>query len=216
MCHRASAVPVLLRLFDHAPARARLLSFGAQSQCCTCGHIGEGRGTPEVRVRVADDALRQAHGDAFAAFVAECSSKSAMAPLGGGSDTCSHPRRRRRPTYSASAGTPADVLLLELDDSDAPERNFALRPEETRHMPLLQESYRLVGVLFYSHDYHYIADVLDPDGHGWVRYDANSNGAIGWDVGAPTGRVQHEHHSYYAILLAYVRVHGGPSDLAQS
>ena len=62
----------------------------------------------------------------------------------------------------------------------------------------------------------YMADVLDPDGHGWVRYDANSNGAIGWDVGAPTGRVQHEHHSYYAILLAYVRVHGGPSDLAES
>ena len=70
--------------------------------------------------------------------------------------------------------------------------------------------------LLYSHNYHYIADVLDPDGHGWVRYDANSNGAIGWDVGAPTGRVQHEHHSYYAILLAYVRVRGGPSDLAQS
>ena len=82
------------------------------------------------------------------------------------------------------------------------------RPEETRHMPLLQESYRLVGVLLYSHNHHYIADVLDPDGSGWVRYDANSNGAIGWDVGAPTGRAQHEHHSYYAILLAYVRVRG--------
>ena len=216
LCRRASAVPVLLRLFDHAPARARLLHFGAQSQCCTCGHIGESGGTPEVRVRVADDALRQAHGDAFAAFVAECGGRSAMAPLGGGSDTCSHPRRRRRPTYSASAGTPADVLLLELDDSDAPERNFALHPEETRHMPLLQESYRLVGVLLYSHNYHYIADVLDPDGHGWVRYDANSNGAIGWHVGAPTGRVQHEHYSYYAILLAYVRVRDGPSDNAQS
>ena len=185
-----------------------MLQFGAQSECCSCGHIGEGGGTPEVKVLVADDALRQAHGDAFAAFVAECGGRSAMAPLGGGSDTCSHPRRRRRQTYSASADAPADVLLLDLDDSNKPERSFVLRPEETREMPLLQASYRLVGVLLYSHGYHYIADVLDPDGSGWVRYDANSNGAIGWSVEAPTGRVQHEDHSYYAILLAYVRVRG--------
>ena len=161
-----------------------------------------------MKVLVADDALRQAHGDAFAAFVAECGGRSAMAPLGGGSDTCSHPRRRRRQTYSASAGTPSDVLLLDLDDSNKPERSFVLRPDETREMPLLQASYRLVGVLLYSHNHHYIADVLDPDGSGWVRYDANSNGAIGRSVGAPTGRMQHEDHSYYAILLAYVRVRG--------
>ena len=89
-----------------------------------------------------------------------------------------------------------------------------MRPEETN--PLHHTSYRLVGVLLYSHGItprgpafkHYIADVLDADEGGWIRYDANSNGAIGKSVEAPTGRVDHENHSYYAILLSYVRVPG--------
>ena len=102
------------------------------------------------------------------------------------------------------------MLLLELDDSSSTERNFTLRPEETRVMPLHHASYRLVGVLLYSHNHHYIADVLDADESRWIRYDAYSNRARGWSVEAPTGRADHENHSYYAILLAYVRVPGDP------
>ena len=132
-----------------------------------------------------------------------------MAPLGGGSEDCSHPRRRRRQIYSASAGAPADVLLLELDDSPSPSRSFTLRPEEAREMPLHNASYRLVGVLLYAHSYHYIADVLDADEGRWIRYDANANGALGVPVEAPTGRAHHQDDPYYAILLAYVRVPRG-------
>ena len=111
---------------------------------------------------------------------------------------------------TGGAGRPLAIELWSAKRRNAPGPlpSFVLRPEETREMPLLQASYRLVGVLLYSYGYHYIADVLDPDGSGWVRYDANSNGAIGWSVEAPTGRVKHEDHSYYAILLAYVRVRG--------
>ena len=203
---RGSAVPVLRRLFAHAPAR--LLRFGAQSVCRDCGHVCAGSGTSSVSVFVPDRELQQTQGDAFAAFVAMCGDRSPEAPLGGGSDACSHPRRHRMATISASAGAPADVLILDLDDSDKPERRFALRPAEARAMPLHQASYTLVGVLLYSYNRHYIADVLDADEGRWIRYDALSNNAIGCAVEAPTGRDVHNRNEYYAIALVYVRVPG--------
>lgn len=203
MRKRGSAVPVLLRLFAHAPAR--LLRFGNQSVCPTCGHVCAGS---SVRVLVDDSALQQTQGDAFAAFVAMCGDRSPEAPLGGGLDACSHPRRPKLATISASAGAPADVLILELEDFDEPERRFALRPEEIRAMPLHQASYRLVGVLLYSYNYHYIADALDADEGRWIRYDAYVNNAIGRPVEAPTGRDVHNRQVYYAIALVYVRVPG--------
>ena len=58
----------------------------------------------------------------------------------------------------------------------------------------------------YAHDYHYIAEVRDPDEAGWLRYDANYHGGIGVPVPPPTGRCEHDGHAYYAIALAYVRV----------
>ena len=68
------------------------------------------------------------------------------------------------------------IQLYSSDDSHKPERRFALRPEETRAMPLHEASYRLVGVLLYSYNHHYIPDVLDADEAGrWIRYDANWN-----------------------------------------
>ena len=106
----------------------------------------------------------------------------------------------------SNCGNSRPALLLELDDSPSPERSFILRADETRRLALHDASYRLASMLLYSHGYHYIADVFDADSTGWIRYDANSNSAIGVSVEAPTGRAQHEGRSYYAILLAYVRV----------
>ena len=63
-----------------------------------------------------------------------------------------------------------------------------------------------MGVLFYSHNYHYIADVYDPFEERWIRYDAISNGGIGVAVAPPTGRLDHRDHAYYPVALAYVRV----------
>ena len=144
-------------------------------------------------------------------LVAPLGPASAGEPIGGMRQVLSYPVsyliwwRRAAP---ASAGAPADVLILELEDFDEPERRFALRPEEIRAMPLHQASYRLVGVLLYSYNYHYIADALDADEGRWIRYDAYVNNAIGRPVEAPTGRDVHNRQVYYAIALVYVRVPG--------
>ena len=117
-----------------------------------------------------------------------------------------HQQRRKRAVCSASAATPAEIVLLELPDAPAPDRPYDLRPSEVRQMPLHSASYRLVGVLFYAHKYHYIADVHDPFEERWVRYDANFNGGIGVAIQPPVGRARHEGCDYYPIALAYVRV----------
>ena len=81
---------------------------------------------------------------------------------------------------------------------------------EVRESPFEQTSYRLVGVLLYSHRYHFIADVYDPHELRWLRYDANFNGGIGVTIEPPSGRPEHKGHSYYAVALAYVCVVATP------
>ena len=201
---KGSAAPVLYRLLSHPQTASRICRFGTQKRCRNCEHCNVWFGDPVVQVADAD--LREAGGDAFAAFVARCADRTTPVPACEGDTACSHRRRQAQAICSASGAAPADVVLLELPDALPHDRPYHLRPTEARELPLHGATYRLVGVLLYAHNYHYIADVHDPVDASWVRYDANANGGIGTPVAPPVGLTHHHGHVYYPIALAYVRV----------
>lgn len=89
--------------------------------------------------------------------------------------------------------------------------HYSLRPHDLHTLSWLAEApaYRLVAVLYYQRNTHFIADVLDPRDDCWLRFDGMDPRyhGRGVPVAAPTGRTSHLGGSYFRVVVVYVLNH---------
>lgn len=77
-------------------------------------------------------------------------------------------------------------------------------------------SFRLIAVLYYLDQCHFIAYVLDPRELIWLRYDGMHANGCGTPVAAPHGRIQHNGAEYFPVAAIYVRREEGDRGTAGS
>ena len=158
--------------------------------------------------------IKQSEGDPFAALMAKINT----AQTTNTAQTCLHcgatEHMNKVPRTSfESCGVP-EFIRLDLPERDPPSR-YNLGPDED-HVLCIQgvpvTTYRLMGVILYKLDAHYITDVYKQRERCWVRFDGYepANG-IGQCVRLPARGYGHVHHRfglegrYYPVLLVYGR-----------
>ena len=106
---------------------------------------------------------------------------------------------------AGAAGIPS-LVLLELHERDASRKTHV--PYDVA--PGVQElctvdgplgSFKLVGMLRYHVNHHYIADVRDPH-NGWMRCDGMSPGGVGCPITPACGCIEHTDGLMYHPIMA--------------
>ena len=111
-------------------------------------------------------------------------------------------------TSVAISGAPA-LIVLDLPDDPPRALRYDLQPSVNQRLVLRGElvaEYRLVAVILYAKNYHFITDALDPQELRWLRYDGNWLGGLAQPVAPTPGRVQHRCKEYIPVMVAYARV----------
>ena len=111
-------------------------------------------------------------------------------------------RGEKRPHTSASASP--RLIAFELPDNAPRTLPYALPLESKFGLGEAALTYRLVAVLYYCHNYHFVSDVLDPRDRAWLRFDGMHARGLGQPVASPRGRVEHRGRRYYPVAAVYI------------
>jgi len=167
--------------------------------------------SPAMEIMLAE--LQAAQGDPFAAFQAKLS--AGRSPTNPGQAACLHASSSRIRISSTSAGETGSLIALQLPDSppDALQYRLCAGDDQVLTTANVTASYRLVGVIMYQKDVHFVTDVRTPCGEGWLRFDGMIANGVGRPTEPPVGRVTHGAGRYFPYLCVYALVPSPPVDV---
>ena len=216
---------VLRRLFHSADAGPRFCRVDRYARRCSHGVRNKLRNDCMCSLTTVQVARAQhCPWTAFASRVHGASQAGTYALPHCDDDGCTAYSGGRLPVTNCGPEAPADLVALHLPAEHCPDPPVDLNSAAGHHLPTHNASYRLVAALMFTthfEDGHYVAVVRTPGGaEGWICYDANANGGVGWSVQAPTGFNRLAPPSappgpgpgYWPVVLLYVRIpHASPA-----
>ena len=110
-----------------------------------------------------------------------------------------------QPTTAALQELPR-AIVLELPGNPPPSLQYSLQPRASHRLQLhgREFSYRLIGLIMYQLDVHFVADVYDPCEARWLRFDGMEAGGRATPIEPTEGRMTHRGGRYFPVLAVYV------------
>ena len=159
-------------------------------------------------ISVSAEELLAAEGDAFAALDAKLNRPHVQARARDCRSCSKRSCFRCAPHTSISSDGPPELIQLELPDNPPPALPYLLRPSEVRTLWFEGKEhgcYRLISLLMYRKNCHFMADAYDPRECCWLRYDGDDENGVGQPVTCTGGAVRHRGGRYYPIMAVYAK-----------